>query len=80
LATAALVTLYGLFADASVIANNLNLVSGFLPDDAVSVIGDEIRRIAARPHSTLGVTLLVSLGAALWGANAGTKSLFDALN
>lgn len=79
-ATAALVTLYGLFADASVIANNLNLVSGFLPDGAVSVIGDEIRRIAARPHSTLGVTLLVSLGAALWGANAGTKSLFDALN
>ncbi|RTL69215.1 MAG: YihY/virulence factor BrkB family protein, partial [Hyphomicrobiales bacterium] len=79
-ATAALVTLYGLVADASVIANNLSLVSGFLPEGAVSVIGDEIRRIASHPNSTLGATLLFSLGAALWGANAGTKSIFDALN
>lgn len=79
-ATAALVTLYGLFADASVIANNLSLMSGFLPEGAVSVVGDEIRRIASHPDATLGVTLLFSLGAALWGANAGTKSIFDALN
>src|SRR6186713_1294469 len=39
-AIAALVSLYGLFADASTISQHLNLVSGFLPEGALAVIGD----------------------------------------
>ena len=79
-ATAAIVSLYGLFADASSINEHLRLISGFLPEGALQVIGDQVKRIASQGQTTLGFTLLGTLALSLWGANAGTKSIFDALN
>ena len=79
-ATAAIVSLYGLFADTSSINEHLRLVSGFLPDGALSVIGDQVNRIVSKGQATLGFTFLGTLALSLWGANAGTKSIFDALN
>jgi membrane protein len=79
-ATAAVVSLYGLFADASTISEHLRLISGFLPEGALTVIGEQVRRIAAQGNATLGVTFIGTLLLSLWGANAGTKSIFDALN
>ena len=79
-ATAALVSLYGLFSDASTINEHLRLVSGFLPQGALEVIGDQVKRIASKGQATLGFAFLGTLALSLWGANAGTKSVFDALN
>ena len=79
-ATAAIVSLYGLFADASTINEHLTLISGFLPEGALTVIGDQVRRIASQGNATLGFAFLGTLLLSLWGANAGTKSIFDALN
>jgi membrane protein len=78
--TAAIVSLYGLFADASTINEHLRLVSGFLPEGALQVIGDQVKRIATKGQATLGFTFLGTLALSLWGANAGTKAIFDALN
>jgi membrane protein len=79
-ATAAVVSLYGLFADAERINEHLRLMSGFLPDGALTVIGEEIKRIAAQRQATLGMAFLGTLALSVWGANAGTKAIFDALN
>lgn len=79
-ATAALVSLYGLFADASTINEHLALLSGFLPEGALQVIGDQVKRIASEGQGTLGVTFIGTLALSLWSANAGTKAIFDALN
>jgi membrane protein len=79
-AIAALVALYGLFADPASIAIHLESLSGILPGGALQVIGDEIQRIASRGSTTLGVTFVVGLAIALWSANAGMKAIFDALN
>jgi membrane protein len=79
-ATAALVSLYGLFADATTIDEQFRLLQGFLPEGGLDVIGEQVRRITAQGQSTLGLTFLGTLGLALWGANAGTKSIFDVLN
>lgn len=79
-ATAAIVSLYGLFADASTINEHLRLISGFLPDGALQVIGEQVKRIASQGQTTLGFAFLGTLALSLWGANAGTKSIFDALN
>lgn len=79
-ATAALVTLYGLFFDVSTIGEHLRLLSGIMPEGAVGFIGEQLTRIAAQRQATLGFALLGSLALALWGANAGTKSVFEALN
>jgi len=79
-ATAAIVSLYGLFADAGTVSDHLALVSGFLPAGALEVIGDQARRVATQGQATLGITFFGTLALALWGANAGTKAIFDALN
>src|SRR5262249_10407710 len=79
-ATAALVSLYGLFADASSINEHLRLLSGFLPEGALDVVGDEVKRIAGQGQTKLGLAFIGTLAISLWGANAGTKAIFDALN
>ena len=79
-ALAALVGIYGLFADPTTISTHLDSVAGFLPGGAIDVIKDQLSRIASRGRSTLGLAFVVGLGVSLWSANAGLKALFDALN
>lgn len=79
-AVTALVSIYGLFADPAAIQKQLAQLSGVLPDGAISVIGDQVQRIAAQGNSTLGFAFISGLAVALWSANAGVKALFDALN
>jgi membrane protein len=79
-AIAAIVALYGLFADTHTIVTQLNSMAGVLPGGAIDVIGDQVGRIVSRPSSSLGFTFIVSLLISLWSANAGMKAMFDALN
>ena len=79
-AIAALVSLYGLFADASSVSDQLAQLSGFLPDGALEVISGQVKRIVAHGGSSLSFAFALTLLLSLWGANAGTKSVFDALN
>src|SRR5438105_646235 len=79
-ALAALVALYGLLADPATIARNLDSVASFIPGGAIDVIREQIERIAAQSTGSLGLTVLVGIGASLWSANGGIKALFDALN
>lgn len=77
---AALVSIYGLFADPGTMRDHLNSLSGLLPGGAVDVVGEQIGRIAGQGRATLGTAFATSLAISLWSANAGTKALFDALN
>jgi membrane protein len=79
-AIAALVALYGLFADPATIASHLDSIAGLVPGGAIEVMRDQITRVASQGSTTLGLTFIVSLLVSLWSANAGMKSLFDALN
>jgi membrane protein len=79
-AIAALVALYGLFADPATITSHLDSIVGVVPGGAIEVIRDQVTRVASQGRTTLGVTFAVSLLVSSWSANAGMKSLFDALN
>jgi membrane protein len=79
-AIAALVSIYGLFADPASIEHNLDSISGVLPGGALDVIRDQLNRLAAQPRGTLGISFLIGLVISLWSANGGIKALFDALN
>jgi Virulence factor BrkB len=79
-ALAALVAVYGLFADPSAIARHLDQVAGVLPSGAIDVAREQLTRVASKGPQTLGLTFLVGLGVSLWSANAAMKSLFDTLN
>jgi hypothetical protein len=77
---AALVSVYGLFADPSTIVNHLDAISGFAPGGAVDVMREQLTRLAEQGSTTLGISFIVSLLISLWSANSGIKALFDALN
>ena len=77
---AALVSLYGLFADPTVIGQHLADLSGVIPEGATQVIGDQLKNLTSHGSSTLGATFLLTLAISLWSANSGMKAMFDALN
>src|SRR5947209_18046185 len=79
-AITALVSLYGLFAKASTIEQHLTLIAGLIPGGAYDLISDQIKRIASNNDGKLTFAFMIGLGVALWSANAGMKSIFDALN
>ncbi|TDR93244.1 YihY/virulence factor BrkB family protein [Enterovirga rhinocerotis] len=79
-AIGAFVALYGLVADPATIAGHLTALSGFLPDGAIDIVGEQVKRLASGGETALGVTFFVSFGISLWSANAGMKAMFDALN
>jgi membrane protein len=79
-AIGAVVSLYGLIADSATIRDNLDRLSSFLPGGAIDVIGEQVARITAAGSGALGISFIISLAVAIWGANAGVKAVFDAIN
>jgi len=76
----ALVSIYGLFADATTISKNLTLLSTVIPAGGLQIINDQLARLTAQGAPTLGFALVVSLAIATWSASSGVKALFDAMN
>jgi membrane protein len=79
-AMAALVSIYGLFADPAAINSHVAALSGILPGGGMEIIGHELKRITSQGGGRLGLAFALGLVVALWSANAGVKALFDALN
>ncbi|GAA3065707.1 YihY/virulence factor BrkB family protein [Rhizobium viscosum] len=79
-ALAALVSLYGLVADPSTIADHLRKLAIMLPPGAFDIVADQIRALASRRDESLGITFFVGLAVALWSTHSGTLALFDAMN
>lgn len=79
-AIAALVSIYGLFADPGTIQQQLDSISGILPGGALDVIRDQLNRLTAQPRGTLGISFVIGLLVSMWSANGGIKAMFDALN
>ncbi|HEX9212151.1 MAG TPA: YihY/virulence factor BrkB family protein [Bradyrhizobium sp.] len=79
-AVTALVSSYGLFADPSTISANLQTLAMMLPEGAFQIVEDQVARVVSNGNTALGITFLSGLVLAIWSANAGVKSIFDALN
>jgi len=79
-AITALVSLYGLFADANTINQYLTLAADILPQGGLDIVQDQVNRITSKADATLGFGFLFGLALALWSANAGIKAIIDALN
>ena len=79
-AIAALISIYGLIADPADIGKHLNAIAGVMPEGGVKIISDQIHALTSAPKKGLGLGVVIGLLTSLWSANAGIKSLFDALN
>jgi len=77
---AALISIYGLFADPASVANHLDTIASVAPGGAIDVLREQMTRLASQDGSALGVSFIVSLAISLWTANSGVKAVFDALN
>lgn len=75
-----LVSIYGLFADPTAIEGQVQSLAGVLPGGAISVLSDQLHRIASQSGGSLGLALIGGLVVALWSANSGMKAIFEGLN
>ncbi len=76
----AFVSLYGLFFDPAGVNQQLDVLTGVLPSDALQILREQVTRIAGAPSPGLSLAFAVSLMLALWSANGAVKALFDGLN
>jgi membrane protein len=74
------VTGYGLLNNPASVIDQLNLLEGVVPESGLGIIRDQLLRLTSQSTGSLGLALLISLVVAFWGASAGIKALFEAMN
>jgi membrane protein len=79
-AIAALVAIYGFFTDPSSISAQVNDLSGVMPGGALDIIRQQMNQVASQGSTKLGIAFIIGFVVSLWSANAGIKSIFNALN
>jgi membrane protein len=75
----ALVSLYGLVADRSMIARQVTAMEGILPPEAVQLVATWLQVFVHGPPSRFGIGLIVSLLFAFWSAWSATAILMTAV-
>jgi membrane protein len=76
----ALISIYGLVADPATIENQLNSLTGILPQEALKLLSDQLHALVAAPRDKLGLGLVVSLLLTVWSSTSGTGAVMQALN
>ena len=79
-ALTALVSLYGLIADPSTMADHLNILATLLPPGSFEIVRDQVASLAAIRERTLGTAFFLGLTIALWSTRNGVLAIFDAMN
>jgi membrane protein len=76
----AAISLWGLVASPEQVAQQLAGFLGALPDDAASLLEDQMMAVAQGDPGTLSVALILSIFIALWSASGGTAGLIEGCN
>ena len=74
------VSLYGLVADVGQVSQQLDDLAAFVPPGVLTLVGEQMVRLATQRHTTLSLAFVVSLLFSVWSANAGVQALFSGLN
>jgi membrane protein len=79
-AITAFVSLFGLFADAAPMQEQFADFKGVIPNDAWSLLNDQLTAVVTAKPQRLGLSVVVGLVIALWSAGAGVRAMMTALN
>jgi membrane protein len=79
-ALAAFVSIYGFVADPRTIAEHIAFLGGVLPSGGLDLIRSQLESLARQDTGALSFGFIVGLAIALWSANNGIKTIFDAMN
>lgn len=74
------VSIYGLVADPATVQEQMDRVSGILPNQAQDVIEKQMDDIASEESSGLGWGAALAILVALWSAGKGSRALIRGLN
>ena len=76
----AAVMVYGLIADRRTVADQTQSLTEALPNDAASLISDQLTAIIKTPEQSLGLGLLIAVTLAFYSAAGGVGNLVTAVN
>lgn len=76
----AAVTIYGLVADPATVARQSRQLEDALPEDAASLITEQMKAISESPQQSLGFGLVIALALAFWSASGGVTNIVSAVN
>ncbi|PQO24771.1 ribonuclease BN [Rhodobacteraceae bacterium WD3A24] len=79
-AVAAVIALWGFWADPVVVQQQLQLLREFVPPEAFALLETQIERLVGTNERGLGVASLVSLAVALWSARLGVAAVIRGMN
>jgi len=79
-ALAALISIYGLFADPATVARQLNLLAGFLPPEALKILSEQATKLADASIGALNLSLIGGIVLTIYSATKGVGALIKGLN
>jgi membrane protein len=79
-ALAAFVSIYGVVADPQTIADHVAFLGGVLPSGGLELIQSQLQSLVSQDPSSLSFGFLFGLALALYSANNGILTLFEAMN
>lgn len=79
-ALAAMVSLYGLFTEVSDVQQQITSLSSFLPQDAQTLIEEQLTSISTSGESALSFGAIGGLLFAIWSASKGMSAMITSLN
>lgn len=79
-AIAALVSIYGLFADPSTIQAHIDLLRGVVPVEGMEIIERQLATFTEQDTGSFGLAFVIGLAVSIWFANNGIRTLFQAMN
>jgi membrane protein len=77
---AATVSIYGLVADPADVQRNFEAVAGVIPEDARSIMVDQLTAVTSASGGQLGFGVVLSIALTLWSASRGVIAMITALN
>ena len=79
-AFAVFVSLYGFVADPSTISEHIAFIGRFLPQAGTELLQTQLETLVSQDPASLSKGFILGLAVALWSANNGIKTLFEAMN
>ncbi|HXE16534.1 MAG TPA: YihY/virulence factor BrkB family protein [Stellaceae bacterium] len=74
------ITSFALLADPAYVQWIMSGLHGIMPEEAWSLIAEELHALVTAPNRQVGIGLLVSLAIALWSSHSASASIMEALN
>jgi membrane protein len=79
-AVAAIISLWGLLFDPQQIAQQIQTISGALPQEAAGIVNDQANAVASNAGTGISLAAIGGILFALYGASKGMKAMIEGLN